>query len=579
MENIQFADKEIFIQRCDEIFANETINDTYTISSIFYRSSNDEEIPELKNSLELMGHICFCWLDAKRKDIFQPLLSSSKGRSFIPEDLNSDQLNYLKEVVDGIKQPILKSRIADILWSYYKPKNITYARTAIENYIVLDFSDENYDFWHRASSLAVSTKQNDYLEKIKSNLIKKFNSSTNDGGLLLLRIADIFLETNLDENIFGYLAEKIFSEQQKIHQTTENFNIIENYLITAEKLFYRAKNKEKIIECIYLQAQATEKHGDLLNLNPVTNHFYNIALQIYRKIPDNYREKYNLDLDNIQNKIIQSRKEIPIILKYSEKQSEDDIDIIKKDSINSVKNKNSPFESLYYFSNVFDYSIYRNYMKEKEKEDTVENVFSGNFSKIPMDSLSRRIIGKPIDNSLDLEISNFPSYFIAETFIIPALEQIQTEYIFSKNFLVGLCNTSPIIPENRKISFATALYYGFEWDFMTCIHLLAPQVENMVRELFQQKKIITTNINQESIENEIGLSSLLKKDKAKDILGEDLWLELQTIFTSPYHSNLRNQVAHGLLNDNTCYDYSLIYAWWMILRWIVRSIVDETKET
>lgn len=101
--------------------------------------------------------------------------------------------------------------------------------------------------------------------------------------------------------------------------------------------------------------------------------------------------------------------------------------------------------------------------------------------------------------------------------------------------------------------------------------MLAPQVENIVRQLLKKNGITTTS-GAEDIEHEIGLSALLEKSEAKEILGDDLWFELQAVFTSSLSANLRNMVGHGLLDDETSNSYYSIYGWWFILKWIVRSI-------
>ena len=155
----------------------------------------------------------------------------------------------------------------------------------------------------------------------------------------------------------------------------------------------------------------------------------------------------------------------------------------------------------------------------------------------------------------------------------PALNQIQKEHLFPKEFLIQLCKLSAIVPEKREILVANALYQGFEGDFGSAIHLLAPQVENMVRQLLKRNNLVTTHTDQDGIENEMGLSSLVSMDQARGILGDDLWFELQAVFTDSLSANLRNEVGHGLLDDDTSnYAYS-IYAWWVVLRLIVETLI------
>ncbi|WP_369686340.1 DUF4209 domain-containing protein [Photobacterium leiognathi] len=40
---------------------------------------------------------------------------------------------------------------------------------------------------------------------------------------------------------------------------------------------------------------------------------------------------------------------------------------------------------------------------------------------------------------------------------------------------------------------------------------------------------------------------------------------MKALFTNSVGANLRNEVAHGLLNDNAAYSYAPIYAWWMLM--------------
>ena len=47
--------------------------------------------------------------------------------------------------------------------------------------------------------------------------------------------------------------------------------------------------------------------------------------------------------------------------------------------------------------------------------------------------------------------------------------------------LINLARLSPIVPMGREVLFGRALAHGFNRDFATSIHLLAPQIEHMVR--------------------------------------------------------------------------------------------------
>ena len=53
----------------------------------------------------------------------------------------------------------------------------------------------------------------------------------------------------------------------------------------------------------------------------------------------------------------------------------------------------------------------------------------------------------------------------------------------------------------------------------------------------------------------------------KQIIGEDLLLDLQSLMVEPgFGANLRNQLAHGLMDADQFYADEALYAWWTIWR-------------
>ncbi|MGF7433168.1 DUF4209 domain-containing protein [Pasteurella bettyae] len=56
------------------------------------------------------------------------------------------------------------------------------------------------------------------------------------------------------------------------------------------------------------------------------------------------------------------------------------------------------------------------------------------------------------------------------------------------------------------------------------------------------------------------------------MLGDNLWFELQAVFSNSLGPNLRNEVGHGLLDDQKSDAIYSVYAWWRIFRWIIHNI-------
>jgi hypothetical protein len=155
--------------------------------------------------------------------------------------------------------------------------------------------------------------------------------------------------------------------------------------------------------------------------------------------------------------------------------------------------------------------------------------------------------------------------------IWPALEVLLLEHRLREADFIGLANQSPIIPKGRAGLFGKALFAGFDRDFVTALHLLIPQIEHLVRVHLKQAGAKTTNLDKDGIENENGMSTLMDLPEAEQVFGKDLAFELKALFCDPFGPNLRNELAHGLLDEDACHSPFAIYAWWLGLRLVFKT--------
>lgn len=256
-------------------------------------------------------------------------------------------------------------------------------------------------------------------------------------------------------------------------------------------------------------------------------------------------------------------------------------------SIAHVAGKHSFEEALMYFAGLYSgpkYSVLQSSAKE-----SMQNSIIGTLIGSTHRSGDGRVVGRtpPMnlkegeddpDNQavLNLQVQQqfwIETQLVVKGKILPALRQILMEHRVSKELLKALCHHSPIVPEDREYLLGHSFWLGFEHDFGSAIHLLCPQFEHIVRIKLKGAGAHTSNIDRDGIENENGLSTLMELPEAIQVFGEDLCFEVKSIFTDSLGSNLRNEVAHGLLNDSSSSSISTIYAWWMVLRLVVHSLV------
>ena len=167
----------------------------------------------------------------------------------------------------------------------------------------------------------------------------------------------------------------------------------------------------------------------------------------------------------------------------------------------------------------------------------------------------------------------------AHAFIEQARKQIILEHIIQKSEenkiketdLLPLVLNNPFVPPGREKLFIKGLYAGLIGDFITSTHILIPQIENSVRYLLSNRGAITSGIDNKNngIQKEDNLNTTLfpsKYPQITSIFDEDTLFDLQGLLIEKSGSNLRNDMAHGLINDNDFFSPIFSYLWWVALR-------------
>jgi len=150
--------------------------------------------------------------------------------------------------------------------------------------------------------------------------------------------------------------------------------------------------------------------------------------------------------------------------------------------------------------------------------------------------------------------------------IIPGVEVLHLEHRLSESDFIYLVENSSMVPSERARLFGKALFTGYDGDFITAVHLLIPQIENLVRVLLKQTEATTTHLDKDGNETENGLNTLLDNPEAQKVLGDRLLFELKSLLCDPAGPNLRNAIAHGLLEESELMSNYCVYVWWLGFR-------------
>jgi hypothetical protein len=592
---------------------------------------------EVVNSSErkecLSYHMTF-WNKAKqaeavvniREQIVFEILAFVTGAAINPElndeffgevfsNLAEEYLNFLTEIAPEISDPELQARVADILW--VKNGNYQMAQLAVEAYLESAKQLEDPQKWTHCvdrieRSLRLARKINykpeiviEYIDEVLNRYqgedplwlsIKLHELLQDEKNINLLRKTKL-----LNTSKYSDLAKKgaIFQEFSKEWDKVRNY-----WKIKAE--WHRIeKNVEKAYTARMAAAETYIKESeDSLTKHPTpyfkASHDLQKAFEAFERLQSQGTEE---EKAVIKNKLEQIHKRL---LEYQQKSSNELITISSEFNINEeVELARSQVKGKEFPEAILALAVLATPPKVSELQKMVEEnvVLSRFFPIVKMNEMGKVVARqnsndeeKVIRYEMYVEAIGYQKIF-AQAFIEPARKQIISEHIIQKSEdhkikesdLLPLVSNNLFVPSGREYLFAKGLYAGLMGDFITSTHILIPQIENSVRYLLSKRGAITSGIDNKNngIQQENNLNTTLfpsKYPQITSIFDEDTLFEIQGLLVEKSGSNLRNRMAHGLINDNEFFSPIFSYLWWVTLRLcfglgieIPQEIVEESN--
>ena len=541
--------------------------------------------------LWLLADACSMMLNpSSPNEPFKPFMVILGKRSSLPEDFQQPDIELFSLVVEEVDDLWLQARLADLVWLLASPRNHKYALLAIDAYRQIPLDTETWvrggrECWERAIKLTrmLGAGAEERIQEIEATITSVFEIAKYRDGFLALWLADL-LEAN-------YLAQgKRTDIAKKLELLARNFEVdgdlhsARKFFAASAKWYQQAGNTAKAAEMTVLVAEdwVKEAVAQKSSQQPsymVAASFYENAIQTYRSIPRTERAVYRVD-----ERLVELHKSLSDAGTHSLSEmrviSSPSIDITKliENARNAVRNKTS-IDALAAFA-----AIYRGAQVVRTREDSErmlrEHPLHALLSATHVSRDGRVIAKRPGMGSGDANPDENEVVIWAEMIkhygreidlavrgsIWPAMEVLVLEHRLREGDFVSIAQDSPIVPKGRETLFGKALFAGYEKDFIVAIHLLIPQIENMVRWHLKSAGVKTTNLDQDGIENENGLSTLIELPEVAQIFSEDRSFEIKALFCDPFGPNLRNELAHGLLDNDACQSTYSIYAWWFGLR-------------
>jgi hypothetical protein len=262
-----------------------------------------------------------------------------------------------------------------------------------------------------------------------------------------------------------------------------------------------------------------------------------------------------------------------------------------KESIDRVKGK-QPFDAL------FEFVIMLRSPRVKDLRKQVEET----AKKYPMQYLVAAVVvnenGKVVAKHSNMHSDNpeevekaiqehmykqaaFHHQIYTLSLIEPIRIQLNLDHNFRLQDFLRIVSNNPIVPAGREYIFAQGLKLGMEGDYLNSIHLLIPQIENSMRHILTQMGEVPSGIDSKGIQDERSLNLTLYPPYSsylEKVFGEDIIFDLRGLLVERFGANLRNRMAHGLMDHNSFYLAEVPYLWCLVLKICCLPIIKQIKD-
>ena len=517
-------------------------------------------------------------LETPSRDPFVPAADLQYSRTPLPEDFSADELHVIKQLIETVQDAELRSRLADILW--VRQGDASVASLAVDSYLssalhlkdVVQWAD-GYDRLKRSFDIAVFLgketkayrKTIDYLQKQLSEFgaeeptpwwAKLINLLMDAGEGNASRFA----------SICGTSAQRCETAGQ-----WETARLYWQVKARCETAAGQDKNRELALkrasDTYVRQADVVQSEAQ-----PITDHALELmrsAMESLAKVPGN--EQAVIELKKQVDALELKRNDAPM-----KKPSRMDPAGITQWARDQVKSKDLR-AALVALANLAE-TPKPSELEEQVDAKTGRMPFQYLISTVGMDQEGKASSHTPaaftgdtreIRTAKDAELYQEAArnrQIAVLALLDPARRQVLSDHVVRLDDWRTFTTDNPFVPVGREEIFARGMDAGMNGDFLVAVSLLTPQVENAVRIVLKKAGVVTSKIDMRNVEQERVLGALLDMDDAERVFGRDLMFDLRGLLVEKFGSNMRNELAHGLLDLDDFKGPDAEYLWWCALR-------------
>jgi len=513
---------------------------------------------------------------------FAPAMQFGNERTVVPGELTASELELLGRLVPLIDGPTLKARVADVVWTYGDRSNMDMLTAAVDSYrsLPLDadcWNDAGRDSWRRAIELSLRRGKQGRaaISEMAADLLKFLLASDGSMGYMAIGVSGLLGETRAIEKVaVRDLADHLASIAASV---AGDPRLKRAYEREAAAWYGRVQETDLANACFERVVRAyIDEADDWLardNSALVAGASIEKAIAVIRGLPRAYRSTHGLDslLRDLRDRLADVRE---LTLEQMRTLKSGSVDIARhiqlaRDSV-SGKSRIDALRTFVGITPLIDAAIVtaetRDRMDKSIFHMATLSTFSTDGRKVAARAgrgakeFSDEVVFAEVVRSFSGRVG-----LLVQALILPASEVMTFEHRFDLDFLAQICHESLVVPQGHVYLWARGLWHGLAGDFPSAISVLVPQVEQMVRAFMKSHGAYTLFVDERGLESEKSLNALLEMPEADRAFGPNLTLELRALLCEQLGPNLRNDLAHGLLNDPQSWSAAAVYAWWLCL--------------
>lgn len=578
----------------DTILADESTGEYSILDGLLggaARAADAAGEQEKGRALAFLARICSMMLTPTELAApFQPVIRFSDGRrSMIAEDLTVTDIELLAGLAPEVANAALRARLADLVWLKARKKGIAFVRMAIDAYREHPIDADTWhmggaDAWHRALQLAVlvGAGAEHRATEIESTLLDAFWRSVNADDYEPLWYVRPLYAIGAATGQAARIAAQFATTGGKRLDAGRALEA-EPFFSAAERWYARAGLAAERADMLALAASCWAAQAELGGSAIARHHYYDKAISAYREVPAAFRPIHNVDAKISQLRTaLASAAQLLLAEMIPVRGPSVDLADIADVAIKRVQGK-APVDALRAFCTLHPLPNLAQHLAAAEVlvgESTIGGLFSTTTIASDGRAIARREGADGGDaaraarvHAESIKTCLMTMAMTTRGMIFPALDAMQLEVHYTQRDFFELAHYSPLVPRDRIEIVAKGLYAGYCRDYIQAVHLLLPQFEHMVRQALKAAGTHTTTLDSDSIDLEVGLSTLVDRPKMEELFGRDLTFTIRALMCDQEGPNLRNAVAHGLANNSTCESDYGVYAWWLILSLVAEAFI------